>query len=117
MICGIAWVWGFMTSEFFPEHASLSLNLVSFTVYLEAATIGAFGLARRTFKGPMKIGLRVGLRVGFEAWVINMVFRFIIFDLANALDGVILFLISFMLGGVLGGLLGGLVRKPKPQEA
>ena len=107
LVCGITWVWGFLTSEYFPGHASLSLNLVSLVVYIEAASIGAFGLARGAFKGSVRIGMRVGI----GAWIVNMTFRFIVFNLASALDGLILFLIGFMIGGTLGGFLGSFIRK------
>jgi hypothetical protein len=106
IVCGISWVWGYITSSYFPEQASLSLNLVSFIVYLEAGTIGSLLLARKISNGLPWIGVRVG----FWAWTINTLFRLVIFDFATALDGVFLFLLSFVVGGFLADLLKRLRR-------
>jgi len=48
--------------------------------------------------------IHVGIRVGFGAWMTNMVFRLIVFELAEALWGVAIYLTSFVAGGFLGGL-------------
>jgi len=98
--CGIIWFWDYVASIYFPGQTALNLTLLSALVYLEAAFLGAFGLARK-----MQVKhIHVGMRVGFGAWMTNMVFRLIVFGLSEALWGVIIYLVSFVVGGLLGGL-------------
>jgi len=98
--CGITWFWDYVASIYFPGQTALNLTLLSALVYLEAAFLGAFGLARK-----MQVKhIHVGMSVGFGAWMTNMVFRLIVFGLPEALLGVIIYLVSFVVGGILGGL-------------
>jgi len=97
--CGIAWFWDYVASIYFPGQAALNLTLLSALVYLEAAFLGAFGLARRILGKHIHVGIRVGL----GAWMTNMVFRLIVFELAEALWGAVIYLAGFMVGGFLGG--------------
>jgi hypothetical protein len=53
------------------------------------------------------------LRVGFGAFLVNLAFRLILFELAEALWGVIIYLISLTMGGMLGGLLASKVHVGK----
>jgi hypothetical protein len=98
--CGITWFWDYVASMYFPGQAALNLTLLSALVYMEAAFLGAFGLARRLLSKHMN----VGLRVGFGAWMTNMVFRLIVFELAEALYGMVVYMVGFIVGGILGGL-------------
>lgn len=98
--CGIAWLWDYVASVYFPGQAALNLTLLSTLVYFEAAFLGAFGLTRRMLAKH----IHVGIRVGFGAWMTNMVFRLIVFELAEALWGVAIYLTTFVAGGFLGGL-------------
>lgn len=98
--CGITWFWDFVASVYFPGQTALNLTLLSALVYLEAAFLGAFGLTRRVLVKHV----HVGIRVGFGAWMTNMVFRLIVFELAEALWGLAIYLGSFVAGGLLGGL-------------
>jgi hypothetical protein len=115
LACGIAWLWDFILSLYFPGKTALNLTIVSALVYLEAAFLGAFGLARRMSDDRVRIGMRVGI----WAFLLNAAFRLILFDLFEALWGVILYLISFTLGGLLGGLFArmilGEVEKNEPR--
>ena len=100
--CGITWFWDYVASLYFPGQTALNLTLLSATVYLEAALIGAFGLTRRISTKHIHVGIRVGL----GAWMANALFRLVLFELGEALWGVVVYLLSFIGGGVLGGLLG-----------
>ena len=99
--CGIAWIWDFVSSLYFAGQIALNLTIISSLVYLEAGFLGAFVLARKLPENHMIIGLRAG----FGAFLVNLAFRLILFELAEALWGVIIYLISFTIGGMLGGLL------------
>jgi len=99
--CGIAWIWDFVSSIYFAGQIALNLTIISSLVYLEAGFLGAFVLARKLPENHMIIGLRAG----FGAFLVNLTFRLILFELAEALGGVIIYLISFTIGGMLGGLL------------
>ncbi len=105
--CGIAWFWDYVSSIYFPGRTALNLTLLSAFVYLEAALLGAFGLTRRMLVKH----IYVGVRVGFGAWMTNMVFRLIIFELGEALWGVAIYLASFMGGGFLGGLFAKILHR------
>jgi len=98
--CGIVWFWDYVASLYFPGQAALNLTLLSTLVYFEATFLGALGLTRRMLARH----IHVGIRVGFGAWMTNMVFRLIVFELAEALWGVAIYLTSFVAGGFLGGL-------------
>jgi len=100
--CGITWFWDYASSLYFPGQTALNLTLLSATVYLEAAMIGAFGLTRRISTRHIDVGVRVGL----GAWIGNALFRLVLFELGEALWGVVVYLLSFLGGGVVGGLLG-----------
>jgi len=105
--CGIAWFWDYIAALYFPGRTALNLTLLSALVYLEAALLGAFGLTRRMLAKH----IHVGIRVGFGAWMTNMVFRLIIFELAEALWGVAIYLMSFMVGGFLGGFFAKMLHR------
>lgn len=98
-VCGISWFWDYVASIYFPGQSALNLTFLSALVYLEASFLGAFGLARRILGKH----IHVGIRVGFATWVTNMVFRLIVFELAEALWGFAIYLASFLVGGFLGG--------------
>lgn len=100
LACGITWFWDFVSSLYFPGQTAVNLTIVSALVYLEAAFLGAFGLARRISDDRVHIGIRVGV----WAFLVNAAFRLILFDLFEALWGVIVYLTCFTLGGLLGGL-------------
>lgn len=100
--CGITWFWDYVASLYFPGQSALNLTLLSAVVYLEAAMIGAFGLTRRISSRHIHVGVRVGL----GAWIGNALFRLVLFELGEALWGVVVYLLSFTGGGLLGGLLG-----------
>jgi hypothetical protein len=102
LACGITWLWDYVASLYFPGQTALNFTLLSALVYLEAAFLAAFGLTRKV---PVK-HIPIGLRVGFGAWIANTVFRLILFELGEALWGVVLYLATFVLGGFLGGFLG-----------
>ncbi len=110
--CGIAWFWDYVSSLYFPGQAALNLTLLSALVYLEAALLGAFGLTRKMLTKH----IHVGIRVGFGAWMTNMVFRLIVFELAEALWGVAIYLASFVVGGFLGGLLARMLHRADASE-
>jgi putative membrane protein (TIGR04086 family) len=99
--CGVAWIWDFISSIYFAGQIALNLTIISSLVYLEAGFLGAFVLARKLPENHMIIGLRAG----FGAFLVNLAFRLILFELAEALGGVIIYLISFTIGGMLGGVL------------
>lgn len=105
--CGIVWFWDYVSSLFFPGQAALNLTLISALVYVEAAFLGAFGLTRRRLTKHV----HVGVRIGFGVWMTNMVFRLIIFKLAEALWGVAIYLTGFMLGGFLGGAFARMLHR------
>lgn len=105
--CGIAWLWDFVASIYFPGQTALNLTLISALVYLEAAFLGAFGLTRRMLAKHVHVGIRVGL----GAWMTNMVFRLILFQLAEALWGIAVYFASFVVGGFLGGLFARALHK------
>jgi putative membrane protein (TIGR04086 family) len=109
MACGVTWIWDFVSSIYFAGQIALSLTIISFLVYLEAGFIGAFVLARKLPRNHILIGLRVG----FGAFLMNLAFRMILFELTEALWGVIIYLISFTMGGMLGGLLASKVHVGK----
>ena len=98
--CGIIWVWDYIASIFFPGQTALNLTLLSAFIYLEASFIGAYGLTRKRSQNQVNIGLRVGI----AAFLVNLVFRLIVFDIGEALWGLIIYLIFLIIGGALGGL-------------
>lgn len=98
--CGIIWLWDYLSSLFFPGQTALNLTLLSSFIYLEASFIGAYGLARKRLQNQVNIGLRVGI----AAFLVNLVFRMIVFEIAEALWGLIIYLIFLIIGGALGGL-------------
>ena len=98
--CGIIWVWDYIASIFFPGQTALNLTLLSAFIYLEASFIGAYGLTRKRSQNQVNIGLRVGI----AAFLVNLVFRMIVFDIGEALWGLIIYLIFLIIGGALGGL-------------
>ncbi|MFH0848266.1 MAG: hypothetical protein V1857_02025 [archaeon] len=98
--CGIAWFWDYVASLYFPGQVALNLTLLSAVVYLEAAFLGAFGLTRRMLAKHVHVGIRVGV----GAWLTNMVFRLIVFELAEAIWGSPVYFGGFVTGGLLGGL-------------
>jgi putative membrane protein (TIGR04086 family) len=101
VVCGIAWIWDFVASIYFAGLIALNLTIISSLVYLEAGFLGAFVLTRTLPKNHMLIGLRAG----FYAFLVNLAFRLILFELTEALWGIVIYLISFTIGGMLGGLL------------
>ena len=98
--CGIIWVWDYIASIFFPGQTALNLTLLSAFIYLEASFIGAYGLTRKRPQNQVNIGLREGI----AAFLVNLVFRLIVFDIGEALWGLIIYLIFLIIGGALGGL-------------
>jgi len=98
--CGIVWFWDFLASLYFPGETALNLTLLSALVYLEAAFLSAFGLTRKMRTRQIHVGIRVGL----GTWMTNMVFRLIVFELNEALWGMVIYFSGFMIGGFLGGL-------------
>jgi len=98
--CGIIWVWDYIASIFFPGQTALNLTLLSAFIYLEASFIGAYGLTRKRPQNQVNIGLRAGI----AAFLVNLVFRLIVFDIGEALWGLIIYLIFLIIGGALGGL-------------
>jgi hypothetical protein len=107
--CGIIWVWDYISSLFFPGQAALNLTLLSSFIYLEASFIGSYGLTRKKLQNQVNIGLRAGI----AAFLVNQVFRLIVFDLIEALWGVIIYLIFLIIGGALGGLFAKRVTENK----
>jgi hypothetical protein len=99
--CGISWLWDYISSLYFPGQTALNFTILSAFVYMEAALLGAFGLTRRMPSKQMHVGLRAGL----GAFLLNTVFRLIVFEFVEALWGVIIYLASFIVGGVTGGIL------------
>jgi hypothetical protein len=83
--CGITWIWDFISSIYFAGQIALNLTIISSLVYLEASFIGAFLLVRKLPKNHIIIGLRVGI----GAFLVNIAFRLILFELAEALGGVV----------------------------
>jgi hypothetical protein len=112
LVCGITWFWDYASSLYFPGQGALNLTLLSAAVYLEAAMIGAFTLTRRILSKHFHVGMRVGL----GAWMANTVLRLILFELGEALGGVVIYFGSFMIGGFLGGLLGRVFHGPSEGE-
>ena len=98
--CGIVWLWDYISSLFFPAQTSLNLTLLTSFVCLEASFIGAYGLTRKRSQNQVNIGLRVGI----AAFLVNLVFRLIVFDIAEALWGLMIYFIFLIIGGILGGL-------------
>jgi putative membrane protein (TIGR04086 family) len=114
VICGIAWIWDFVASIYFAGQMALNLTIISSLVYLEASFIGAFVLTRKLPKNQMLIGLRAGL----YAFLINLAFRMILFELWEALWGVVIYFISFTIGGMLGGIFAKKIQVGnRPTEA
>jgi hypothetical protein len=99
--CGISWLWDYISSLYFPGQTALNFTILSAFVYMEAALLGAFGLTRRM---PSK-QIHVGLRAGLGAFLLNTVFRLIVFEFVEALWGVIIYFVSFIAGGITGGFL------------
>ena len=115
--CGISWLWEYIASLYFPGQTALNYTILSVFVYIEAALLGAFGLTR---KMPSK-QVHVVLRAGFGAFLLNTVFRLIVFEYHEALWGVIVYFASFTVGGVIGGFLaktfhGSEIRKNLVKE-
>ncbi len=98
--CGITWFWDYVASVYFPGQVALNLTLLSSLVYVEAAFLSSFGLTRRFQEKQVPVGIRVGL----GTWMTNMFFRLVVFELNEALWGVVVYFLSFMVGGFLGGL-------------
>jgi hypothetical protein len=107
--CGIIWVWEYLSSLFFPGQTALNLTLLSSFIYLEASFIGAYGLTRKKLQNQVNIGLRVGI----AAFLVNLAFRLIVFEIAEALYGLIIYLIFLIIGGVLGGLFAKRITENK----
>ena len=107
LACGVTWLWDYFASLYFPGQTALNFTLLSALIYLEAAFLGAFGLTRRRLTKH----LHVGVRAGIGAWMTNMVFRLIVFDLSEALWGVLVYLTSFLVGGCLGGLFASMIHR------
>ena len=99
VVCGILWIWDYISSIFFPGQTSLNLTILSFFVWLEAGFIGAYGLTRK-----MVNQIDRGLKVGVAAFLVNQAFRLIVFEIDQALYGWIIYLISLLIGGTIGGL-------------
>lgn len=102
VVCGISWFWDYVSSLFFPGQTALNLTIISALVYMEAALIGAYGFTRRI---PFK-QISVGIKVGLGAFMVNTVFRLIVFEIVEALWGLIIYFTSFVVGGLIGGLIG-----------
>lgn len=102
LACGLTWLWDFISSLYFPGIAAWNLTIVSLFFYAESSLIGAYSLTRHIIEGHIRAGVRVGLAV----WALNLAFRLILFNLAEALWGLIIYFVGFLLGGVLGGFLG-----------
>jgi hypothetical protein len=98
--CGIVWLWDYIASIFFPGQAALNLTILSSFIFLEASFIGAYGLTRKKLQNQVKIGLKVGI----SAFVVNLIFRTIVFEINEALWGLVIYLVFLIIGGVLGGL-------------
>ncbi len=114
VICGITWTWDFVASIYFAGQMALNLTIISSLVYLEAGFIGAFMLTRRLPKNHMNVGLRIGL----YAFLVNLAFRMILFELWEALWGVVIYFISFTIGGMLGGIFAKKIQVGnRPTEA
>ena len=109
--CGITWFWDYVASLYFPGQVALNLTLFSASVYLEAAFLSAFGLTRRMQEKQVHVGIRVGL----GTWIANMFFRLVVFELNEALWGVVVYFVSFMIGGLLGGLFSRVLHKSGSQ--
>jgi hypothetical protein len=107
--CGIIWVWDYISSLFFPGQTSFNLTILSAFIILEAGFIGAYGLSRRMKQNQVIIGLKVGV----AAFLVNIVFRMIAFDISQALWGLILYLFFFPIGGILGGLFAKKIATEK----
>jgi hypothetical protein len=102
VVCGISWFWDYVSSLYFPAQTALNLTIISALVYMEAALIGAYGFTRRIqFKQ-----ISVGIKVGLGAFMVNTVFRLIVFEIVEALWGIIIYFTSFVVGGLIGGLIG-----------
>jgi len=113
LTCGIVWLWDFIASLFFPGQAALNLTLLSAMVYTQAAFLGALGLTRRMFENHVHVGIRVGL----IALAVNMIFRLIVFDLGEAMWGLVVYLASFIAGGFLGGLFAKIINKSSIEDS
>jgi hypothetical protein len=114
VICGIVWIWDFVASIYFAGQMALNLTIISSLVYLEAGLIGAFLLTRKILKNHLNIGLRIGL----YAFLVNLAFRMILFELWEALWGVVIYFISFTIGGMLGGIFAKKIQVGnRPTEA
>jgi hypothetical protein len=98
--CGIVWLWDYISSLFFPAETSLNLTLLTSFVCLEASFIGAYGLTRKRSQNQVNIGLRAGI----AAFLVNLTFRMIVFEIGEALWGLVIYFIFLIIGGVLGGL-------------
>ena len=98
--CGIIWLWDYISSLFFPGQTALNLTILSAFIILEAGFIGAYGLTRKMQQNQVNIGLKAGV----SAFLVNLVFRMIVFDISQALFGLIIYLIFLPMGGILGGL-------------
>jgi hypothetical protein len=107
--CGIVWIWDYISSIFFPSQAALNLTLLSSFIYLEASFIGAYGLTRKRSQNQVNIGLRAGI----SAFILNLVFRTIVFEINEALFGLIIYLIFLIIGGILGGLFAKKITENK----
>ncbi len=110
LTCGIVWVWDYIASIFFPTQAALNLTLLSSIFYLEAGFIGAYALTRKLSKNQAIIGVKAGV----AAFLVNAVFRMIVFDISEALWGVIIYMIFLIIGGALGGTFSQKMSKNKP---
>jgi uncharacterized protein YneF (UPF0154 family) len=107
--CGIVWIWDYISSIFFPGQAAINLTILSASIYLEAGFIGAFGLTRKRLQNQVNIGLRAGI----SAFLLNLVFRTILFEINEALYGLIIYLIFLIVGGVLGGFFAKKITENK----
>lgn len=97
---GIVWLWDYVSSLYFPGRTSLNLTILSFLVYMEASFIGAVSLTRRT---KMK-HIPVGMRIGLGTFLLNITLRLLLFELDEALWGVVVYFMSLTTGGLLGGV-------------
>lgn len=112
LACGLTWLWDFIASLYFPGSSAWNLTLVSLLFYAESSLIGAYSLARNLIEGHLRIGIRLGLAV----WALNLAFRLILFELGEALWGLLIYFSGFLLGGILGGFLGERLHKQNGME-
>jgi hypothetical protein len=99
LTCGIVWAWDYVASLFFPSQAALNLTVLSSFTYFLAGFIGAFALTRKKQVDQVQIGLCAGA----AAFAVNIVFRMIVFEITEALWGVVIYAVFLIIGGGVGG--------------